>query len=121
MISHERLAVWHRAHRLSVALLAERALDASPAAIGIGSQLRRATVSVAANIAEGAGSPTHAAFARYLGIAIASAHEVDALVRIARDARLVPAAEADAWLREAYELRAMLFALRRRVLHDPRR
>jgi hypothetical protein len=46
---------------------------------------------------------------------------VDALVRIARDARLVPAAEADAWLREAYELRAMLFALRRRVLHDPRR
>ena len=44
---------------------------------GLRSQLRRAAVSVASNIAEGAGRNTNGEFHQFLGIAIGSAFEVD--------------------------------------------
>ena len=59
-------------------------------------------------------------FARYLGIALASASEVAALIEMAQDARLIDAQTADAWGRETREIAAMLYVLRRRVASDPR-
>lgn len=44
---------------------------------GLRSQLRRASVSVASNIAEGAGRNSNGEFNQFLGIAIGSAFEVD--------------------------------------------
>ena len=44
---------------------------------GLKNQLRRAAVSVASNIAEGAGRNTNGEFHQFLGIAIGSAFEVD--------------------------------------------
>lgn len=52
---------------------------------GLKDQLRRASVSVMSNIAEGFESKTQAAFIRYLGIAKASAGEVRSQLYVARD------------------------------------
>ncbi len=49
-------------------------------------QLLRAVRSIAANLAEGAGSESQASFARYIAIALASARETQCHVDFARDA-----------------------------------
>ena len=116
----ERLVVWKRAHRLAVAMLRDRSLGGNAAGRDVGSQLRRATLSISANIAEGAGSATPALFARYLGVAIASAHEASALLLTAADAGLIDRSVVASHLAEVREMRAMLFALRRRIVHSAR-
>ena len=120
MIDFRRLIVWQRAHALATGLMNDRHLDSSARAAVVGLQLRRTALSIAANIAEGAGAGTHAMFARYLSIALASAFELDYFVLAARDANLWPPGDADRLAGEITELRRMLFALRRRVQHDPR-
>ena len=120
MIDFRRLKVWHRAHALATTLMNDTRLDASARACVVGLQVRRTSLSLAANIAEGSGAPSHAQFARYLGIALASAFELDYFMVMARDANIWPSAEADRAVAEVTEIRRMLFALRRRVQADPR-
>jgi four helix bundle protein len=52
---------------------------------GLCSQLQRAAVSVAANIAEGSGRSSEAEFKRFLNISISSAYEVETLLFIAKE------------------------------------
>jgi four helix bundle protein len=50
----------------------------------ISDQLRRAVVSISANIAEGSGSSSSKDFANYLSISLKSLHEVVSLLAVAR-------------------------------------
>ncbi len=50
---------------------------------GLGGQLRRAVVSIASNIAEGAGRTSEKDFAHFLQISLGSAHEVETQLHIA--------------------------------------
>jgi len=55
---------------------------------GLTSQLRRASVSVASNIAEGRGKMTDGEFRQFLGIAQGSTYEVQTQLLVARRLRL---------------------------------
>ena len=69
--------VWQKAHDL--ALEVYRVTEAFPKreVFGLTSQIRRAGVSIPANIAEGCGQDTDADFARFLQIAMGSASELE--------------------------------------------
>lgn len=55
----------------------------------LGDQLRRASVSIASNIAEGASRTSSAEFAHYLEISIGSAFEVETQLQIAKRRKYV--------------------------------
>ena len=80
----QELEVWRAAHAL--ALDVYRATTSFPEAerFGLQSQLRRAAVSVASNIAEGS-ALTDVEFRRFLRTALGSATEVEYQILLARD------------------------------------
>ena len=85
MDKYQSLVAWKRAHAL--VLLALRVTDDAyhPRARPLFDQIRRAVVSVEANVVEGyaLGSPRQ--FRRHLRIALGSAAEAECLVRVARE------------------------------------
>ena len=112
---YARLLVWQKAHELAVALLRRREFDQSSAGRVIGGQIRRASLSIAANIAEGAGAGSQPLFARYLAIALASSHETEYLLLAARDAGVLPEDAYDRLSTLALEIKRMLTTLLQRV------
>ena len=94
MIAYERFEAWQAAHQL--ALMLYRATDSWPRAerFGITSQVRRAALSVPANIAEGAARRGAREFRRFLDIALGSLAELSYLLRFSRDYGLL---EEETW------------------------
>jgi four helix bundle protein len=80
-----KLQVWQRAHRLTLDVY--RATRAFPKdeQFGLTGQLRRASASIGANIAEGCGRNSDAELARFLGIAVGSSSELEYHLLLARD------------------------------------
>jgi len=79
---HE-LTVWQRAIDLTVCIYALTRKFPKEETYGLTSQLRRAAVSVASNIAEGRGRLNHAEFRQFLGIALGSTFEIQTQLIVA--------------------------------------
>jgi four helix bundle protein len=82
---YERFQAWRAAHRAALEIY--RATDGWPKAdrFEVTAQLRRAALSAAANIAEGASKRGPREFRRFLDIALGSLAEVSYLLRFSRD------------------------------------
>ena len=80
---HE-LTVWQRAIDLTVCIYKLTQRFPKEEMYGLVSQLRRASVSVASNIAEGRGRLNPAEFRQFLGIALGSTFEVQTQLVVAR-------------------------------------
>ena len=109
------LRVWHKAHALTLAVY--RATSAFPPAerFGIVAQLRRAAVSVPANIAESCGRRTNRDEARLLQIAFGSACELEAELLLARDLGYLPDDEHAPLSADVVEVKRMLGTLAQRT------
>jgi four helix bundle protein len=116
MRDFRKLAVWEKAHRLSVnihqlSLAIPRVGNAS-----FVSQIRRAAESIPANIAEGASRGSDADFARFVQIAIGSSSELESHLQFAVDVELVAVEKVEARKGEVIEVRKMLIGLRKRLI-----
>jgi four helix bundle protein len=83
MFGFEKLDVWHKSIELSDAVYAFTRLFPSDERFGLTSQLRRSSVSVASNIAEGSGRGSNPDFARFVEIAYGSLMELITQMKIA--------------------------------------
>jgi four helix bundle protein len=111
----QRLAVWEKAHQLTLRIYRVTAGATIQRYPGLGAQLRRAVVAIPTNIAEGAGHASQAQFNRFLEIALASASEVEYQILLARDLGLIAAREYAQIEARTGEVRAMLLGLRKRI------
>src|SRR6476659_3884172 len=109
------LRVWERAHRL--ALYSYEATNGFPKAemFGLTSQIRRAAVSIAANIAEGCGKRGNGEFQRFLNMAGGSASELEYHFLLAHDLRLLDDKAYSGLNDSVVEVKRMLAALARKV------
>jgi four helix bundle protein len=109
------LQVWRKAHGL--VLESYRVTNGFPKEelFGLTSQMRRAAVSIAANLAEGCGKRAYREFQRFLGIAVASASELEYHFLLARDLTLVDQASYKHLDAAVVEIKRMLAALIRKV------
>ncbi|MBE0663980.1 MAG: four helix bundle protein [Bacteroidales bacterium] len=80
MQDYKKLEVWEKAHILIKEVYMLTVAFPKEELYGLVSQLRRASVSIPTNIAEGAGRESKADFGRYLQIAFGSANEVEYLL-----------------------------------------
>ena len=111
MQDFRRLHVWKKAHDLTLDIY--KYTDGFPKneVYGLTSQIRRAAVSIASNIAEGAGRSTDAELARYVEIAGGSASEVEYQLMLARDLKFLEANSYEALNGQVNEVKRMLNAL----------
>jgi four helix bundle protein len=83
--SFRDLIVWQRAIETSVAIYKLTATFPSQEIYGLTSQLRRASVSVASNIAEGYGRASSGEYKHFLGVARGSNSEIETQLVIAKE------------------------------------
>ena len=85
MKDFRKLTVWQKAHQLTLAVYKATRGFPKEELYGLTSQVRRSSVSVPSNIAEGCGRRGDADLARFLDISMGSASEVEYQLLLAHD------------------------------------
>lgn len=89
MRDFRNLAVWEKAHQLTLDVYQVTQSFPADERFGLTSQIRRASSSIPANIAEGCGRSTDKDFARFLQIAFGSASELEYHLLLSHDLHIV--------------------------------
>src|SRR5215469_11280503 len=111
MRNYRDLQVWTKAHYLTLELYRISQLFPREEMYGITNQLRRAAVSIGANLAEGCGRRSSSELARFVRIAMGSASELDYHLLLCRDFEFISNEQYDRTVRELVRIRKMLSSL----------
>ena len=117
MRDFRQLLVWEKAHAFTLEIYKVTSRFPKEELYGLTSQLRRASASIAANIAEGFGRGGNVELARFLQIAMGSAFEVEYHVLLARDLGLITK-EHEALEFHIIKIKRMLAALLLKIRAD---
>jgi four helix bundle protein len=118
MQDFRNLKVWEKAHALTLAIYKSSKTFPRDEIYGLTSQMRRASVSIGANIAEGTCRKGDADFARFLQIAAGSASELEYHLLLARDLELLKTSDYQRLSDAAVEVKRMLASLMQRLRAD---
>jgi four helix bundle protein len=116
----KELKVWHKAYDLSLAVYEASRSFPREEMYGLTSQLRRAVVSIGANIAEGCGRRSDGELVRFLQIARGSASEVEHHLLLARDLKFLQAATHQNIEKSLQEVQRMLTSLVSSIQETPK-
>ena len=116
MFRFEKLDVWQKAMELIDRIYSVSAGFPGEERFGLTSQLRRSSISVAANIAEGSGRTSNKDFARFVEISYGSLMETVCECIVAKRQGYLPEKEFAGLCGDAEELSRMLSGLRTYLL-----
>ncbi len=108
MFRFEKLEVWQKAVDFADRVYAVTQRFPDDERFGLTSQMRRASVSISSNIAEGSGRSSDRDFARFIGIAYGSLMEVVSQAQVALRRAFLPSEARDELYERAEELARML-------------
>jgi len=112
----EDILAWQKARDSTKRIYQETAMAEFSKDYDLRGQIRRASISIMANIAEGFGRNSDKEFANFLNIAHGSASEVQSHLYIAFDLSYVDRETFDGLYGAMDEICRMLYALRRKLL-----
>ena len=110
MQDFKKLTVWEKGHRLTLAVYKATARFPKHELYGLTSQIRRASASIPANIAEGCGRSGRAELGRFLQVAMGSASELEYHLLLAHDLALLDGPEYRLLESQVVEVKRMLSA-----------
>ncbi|MGE0089306.1 MAG: four helix bundle protein [Bacteroidales bacterium] len=115
MHNFKELIVWQKARKLvkNIYIILKDFPDHEK--FGIISQIRRASISIPANIAEGAGRNTDNDFGRFLDIANGSSFELETLLILSVDLDYLSESSYLIILNEIEEIQKMIYGLRNKM------
>ena len=118
MKDFRQLKVWEKSHQLALAIYKVTAKFPKEELYGLTSQIRRASMSIPTNIAEGCGRNTDAEFARFLQIAMGSASETEYQLLLSHDLEFLTKAQYDQLNINVTEIKRMLASLLKTLRAD---
>lgn len=107
----EEIQAWQKAHAVTLQIYRVTADGNFSKDFGLKDQIRRASVSIMANIAEGHGRRTNAEFANFLNLARGSTAEVQSHLHIALGLGYVTQVDFDELYQQLTEISRMTLAL----------
>ena len=110
MQDYRKIKAWEKAHQFVLGVYAATKRFPKEELFGLTSQLRRATVSIPANVVEGCGRKTRADFARFLSISVGSTNEADYYLLLCRDLGYLENAAYELLHIQVTEIRKMLIS-----------
>ena len=119
MRNYRDLRVWEEAHWLTLSVYKATQAFPKKERFGLTSQIRRASASIAANLAEGCGRRSDGEMARYVQIAMGSGAELSYHLLLARDLGFVKNEEHAELNANLERVLRMLSALSAKVRNPP--
>ncbi|WP_113662950.1 four helix bundle protein [Pedobacter nanyangensis] len=118
MHNFKDLKVWQKAIDLAVDVYQAMSLLPIDEKYGLISQIKRCTVSISSNIAEGAGRNTDLQFKHFLNISQGSAFELETQLIISNKLGLINDVVAKHLIDQTTEIQKMIYALERKLIKN---
>lgn len=116
--TYKDLKVWEKSRLFIKEIYLTTADFPNEEIFGIVSQLRRASISISNNIAEGSGRESKKDFSRFLTISYSSAVEVENLLIISNDLEMINEYQFENLYKKIEEIQKMIFALRKSIIQE---
>lgn len=115
MQNYKELKVWEKAHQVTLNVYKISKSFPKDEIYGLTSQLRRASASIPANIAEGCGKNSQLDLANFLNIALGSANETEYFLILSTDLGYLTNEDFERLSDHINEVKAMLISLIQKV------
>ncbi len=115
MRKYKDLVIWQKSVDLATSIYKITTLFPSEEKYGLISQMRRCSVSIPSNIAEGAGRSSDKEFSRFLKIAYGSAYELETQMIISMKLEFIQTNDFEILSKELEELQKMIFVFNRKL------